>query len=185
MKKLIAAAILAAAAPLVSAADYTFDKVHTQILFSVSHMGFSNSNGAFVDFDGSFSFDEKDYSKSKVEVTIDTKSIDMNDATWNDHMMSEKWFNVAKFPTMMFKSKSVKKTGDKMFDVMGDLTLKGVTKSVTLKTKLNKVGTQMGKEKAGFSATATIDRTTFGMDTFAPMIGAEIPIRIEVEGVKK
>ena len=167
------------------AAEYNFDKVHTQITFTVSHLGFSTSTGSFVDFDGHFTFDESDFSKSSVEVTIDTNSIDFNDKTWNNHMKGEKWFFTKRYPKMMFKSTSVKKTGEKTMDVVGDLSLKGITKPVTLSVTFNKAGKQFGKEKAGFSATTIIDRTEFGMKRGAPAISAKIPVRIEVEGVKK
>ena len=167
------------------AAEYTFDKVHTQITFSASHLGFSTSTGAFVDFDGHFIFDENDFSQSSVEVVIKTKSIDLNDKTWNQHMQGEKWFFAKRYPTMTFKSTSVKKTGEKTMDVIGELTLKGVTKPATLNVTFNKAGKQFGKEKAGFSAVTTIDRTEFGMSRGVPGISAEIPVRIEVEGVKK
>lgn len=167
-----------------SAADYKFDKVHTQITFTVSHLGFSYSTGSFVDFDGSFSFDQNDFSTAKVNVTIDVNSIDMNDDTWNDHMTGPKWFNAEKFPTMEFVSKSVTKTGDKTMDVLGDLTIRGITKPATLAVTFNKAGQQFGKEKIGFSATTTINRTDFDITRAVPGIGVEIPVRIEVEGVK-
>ncbi|MBX2807908.1 MAG: YceI family protein [Cellvibrionaceae bacterium] len=185
MKTLLFTALLTLVAPLAMAADYAFDKVHTQILFSANHLGFSTSTGSFVEFDGSFYFDEADFGQSKVNVTIQTASIDLNDDTWNSHMKAEKWFDVKQFPTMTFVSKSVQKTGDKTMDVQGDLTLKGVTQPVTLAVTLNKVGEQFGKSKAGFSAVTVIDRTAFGMKTYVPAISAEIPIRIEVEGVKQ
>lgn len=168
----------------VNAADYKLDTVHTQIVFSISHHGFSNSKGAFTDFDGQFLFDEEDFGKSSVDVTIQTASLDMNDATWNEHLSGAKWFDVDQFPTIPFKSTSVEKTGDKTMNIVGDLTLKGVTKSATMNVVVNKVGSMMGKAKAGFSAAMTIDRTDWGMDTYAPAIGAEVTIRIEVEGIK-
>jgi polyisoprenoid-binding protein YceI len=179
------ATILVILSPAIFAADYAFDKVHTQITFTVSHLGFSQSTGSFVDFDGSFSFDENDFSKSSVEVTIKTKSIDFNDKKWNDHMKDKKWFDVKKYPTMVFKSTSVKKTGDKTMDVMGNLTLKGVTKPATLNVTFNKAGNAFGQDKVGFSAVTTIDRAEFGFKRGIPGIGGKIPVRIEVEGVKK
>lgn len=168
-----------------SAANYTLDTVHTQIMFSVSHHGFSDSRGAFTDFDGQFSFDEGDFSSSAVEVTIQTASLDLNDSTWNEHLSGEKWFDVEQFPTISFKSTSVEKTGDQAMKVVGDLTIKGVTKPAVMEVEVNKVGSMMGKEKAGFSATMKIDRTEWGMSTFAPAIGAEVKIRVEVEGFKQ
>ena len=184
MKRLLASALLLFSCS-VFAADYEFDKVHTQITFSVSHFGFSASTGSFVDFDGHFSFDENDFSQSSVEVTIKTSSIDFNDEKWNAHMRGEKWFNVNTFPTMVFKSVSVKKTGDKTMDVVGKLTLKGVTQSAILNVTFNKAGKSFGKEKVGFSAVTTIDRAEFGFKRGIPGLGGKIPVRIEVEGLKK
>lgn len=168
-----------------SAAKYKFDTVHSQILFSATHMGFSHSHGSFVDFDGTLEFDEKNIEKSKVSVTIQTDSINLNDDTWNSHMKDKKWFNVIKFPEMTFESTKVIPTGDKTFDLQGNLKLLGVSKPVTLNVTLNKVGPFFGKEKAGFSAIGTIKRTDFGMKAFVPNISDEIPIRIEVEAVKE
>lgn len=163
---------------------YKLDPVHTQIMFTVSHMGFSNTTGSFVTFDGTFDFNPDDMAASSTDVTIQTASIDMNDTTWNGQLSSDKWFNVEKFPTMTFKGNKITKTGEKTMDVTGNLTLLGVTKPVTLKVIFNKAGDMMGTDKAGFSASVTIDRTEFGMMTFAPAIGTNVEIRIEVEGAK-
>ncbi|WP_116367051.1 YceI family protein [Parahaliea mediterranea] len=170
---------------MASAADYAFDKAHTQILFRVSHLGFSTSTGFFTDFDGSFSYNPDAPETSSVTVTIPVDSLEMHDAEWNEHLRDEKWFNVAKYPDMTFKSTAVTKTGENTLEITGDLTLLGQTHPVTLKTVVNKVGDQMGTAKAGFSVSATIDRTAWGMTTYAPVVGADIDIMIEVEGVKQ
>ncbi len=187
MKKLIAtAALLAATSVPAFAADYVIDKDHTMVFFSVSHLGFSNSTGQFTDFDGKFSFDEANPEKSKVEVTIQTDSIDLaNNAKWNKHMKSDDFFKAEKYPTATFISKSVQETGDKTLSVSGDLTLLGKTKPVTLDVTFNKVGEAFGKQIAGFSATATIDRTEFGITNYAPAVSAEVLLRFEVEGNKR
>ena len=184
MKKLLAAALITAVAPFASAADYDFDKVHTQILFSVSHLGFSTSTGAFVEFDGDFSFDPDNIEAAKVNVEIETDSLDMNNETWDSHLSGDKWFNIKKYPKMTFKSTSVKKTGDKTMDITGDLTILGVTKPVTLNTTLNKIGKAFGKDRIGFDAIGTIDRSDFGMTHAIPGIPAEVTLRITVEGIK-
>ncbi len=170
---------------VVNAADYVFDTVHTQILFRVSHQGFSTSTGAFVDFKGGFTYDESHPEKSSVNVVIDVDSLDLNDDTWNEHVLGDKWFNVAEYPTMTFASTQVVPTGENTLDIIGDLTLLGYSKPVTLKAVVNKVGKQMGIPKAGFSATTSIDRTEWGMTTYAPLIGANVDIIIEVEGERK
>jgi polyisoprenoid-binding protein YceI len=185
MNRKIATLLLIMLSPLSQAADYLFDKVHTQILFKVSHMGFSHSTGAFVDFDGKFNFNKNDFSDSSVNVTIQVASLNLNDDTWNEHMLDKKWFDVNKYPTMEFTSTKVVPTGESTMDVIGQLTIKGVTKPATLQVTVNKVGVQMGKRKAGFSATTRIDRSQFGMDTYAGMIGTDIDIHIEAEGLKQ
>ncbi len=187
MKKLIAtAALLAATSVPAFSADYVIDKSHTMVFFSVSHLGFSNSTGQFTDFDGKFSFDEKNPEKSKVEVTIQTDSIDLaNNGKWNKHMKSDDFFKVEKYPTAVFKSSSVKKTGEKTMEVAGELTLLGKTKPVTLDVTFNKAGDVRGNQVAGFSATAEFDRTEFGLKTYAPAISETVKLRLEVEGATK
>lgn len=167
------------------AADtYKFDPVHTQIVFYANHLGFSNSSGRFHVADGSFQFDEKDWSKAQVNATININSLDMGDATWKEHLLGERFLDAAKFPTMTFKSSKVESAGDHQLKVHGDLTLHGVTKPVTLDTRVNKVGQHpmLRRAAAGFTATTRIKRSDFGMTNMLPMIGDEIDIRIEVEG---
>jgi polyisoprenoid-binding protein YceI len=183
MKHLLLVLLMVFGSPLF-AADYLFDKTHTQIFFNVDHLGFSTSTGAFTGFEGGFSFDPDNVEQASVEVIIQTSSIDLNDDKWNSHMRAAKWFDAEQFPTMTFKSTEVIKTGEKTIDMVGDFTLKGVTKPVILKVVLNKIGQQFGKDKIGFSATVTIDRLDFGMDANAKLIGTQIPISIAVEGIK-
>lgn len=185
MKTFILALLIFTTSSYSQAANYLFDKVHTQILFSVSHLGYSHSTAAFTDFDGSFNFNKRDYSQSEVNVSINVASVNFNDATWNEHMLDKKWFDAEQFPTMTFASTRVIPTGETTMDVVGDLTIKGVTLPVTLNVTVNKVGVQFGKRKAGFSARTTIDRTRFGLDTYSGMIGNTVDIRIEVEGFKQ
>lgn len=181
-----AAAVLMTAGAAFAQDKYKLDNPHTQIVFSVEHMGLSKSIGKFTDYDGEFAFDEKAPESSSVEVTIKTNSIDMSHDEWNEHLKGEKFLNVAQFPAMTFKSTSVKVTGDKTADVTGDLTLLGVTKPVVLKTTFNKAGPRpMGNDyAAGFSATTMIKRSDFGMTYGIPMVGDDIAIQIEVEGNK-
>ncbi len=166
---------------------YSFDKAHTQILFFVNHLGFSNSQGEFHDYDGYFTFDMVSPEKSYVEVAIKTASIDMDDEKWDAHMKNADFFNVEAFPEMTFKSTNIEVTGEKTADITGDLTLLGVTKPVVLKTTYNKSGAHpySGKFVSGFSATATIKRSEFGMVYGIPGVGDDVEIRIEVEGERQ
>jgi polyisoprenoid-binding protein YceI len=185
---LAATALLLASTPSVAASEqFEFDKAHTQIIFAVNHLGFSNSHGKFLDFDGGFTLDEDKPEKSSVNVTIKTASIDMDDQKWDDHLKNEDFFNVEKFPDMTFKSTKVELTGDKTAKVTGDLTLLGVTKPVTLDVTLNKTGVHPYSKKyvAGFSATGTLNRSEFGMTYGLPGVGDEVKLIIEVEGTGK
>ncbi len=166
---------------------YEYDKAHTQILFFVDHLGFSRSQGEFHDYDGYFHFNRNEPEKSKVEITIQTKSIDMDDEKWDDHMKNKDFFDVEKFPTMTFKSKSVQKTGDKTGKIVGDLTLLNVTKPVTLDVTFNKAAVHPFSQKyvAGFSAKTKIKRSDFGMKYGLPLIGDEVDVMIEVEGLRQ
>ncbi|MGH1377916.1 MAG: YceI family protein [Alphaproteobacteria bacterium] len=166
--------------------SYTFDKAHTQILFFVDHLGFSKSQGEFLDFDGSFNFDLKNPEKSNVDVTINTAGLDMDDEKWNAHMKNADFFDVEKFPTMTFKSTSIEVTGENTANITGDLTLLEVTKPVVLSVKHNKSGKHAfsGEYVSGFSATTTIKRSEFGMKYGLPMIGDDVEVRLEIEGVR-
>lgn len=165
------------------AQKYEFDKAHTQIVFFADHLGFSKSSGKFLDFDGSFIFDESAPETSSVEVAVKTDSINMDMERWDEHLKNADFFNVQEFPAMIFKSTSVKLTGEKTADITGDLTLLGQTHPVVLHTVFNKAGAHpmTGKPVVGFSATAMLDRTQWGMTYGTPMMSPEVEIRIEVE----
>lgn len=177
-------ATIEANAPQTVAERYVFDKAHTQILFFVNHLGFSMSQGEFLDFDGHFMYDEANPENSSIDVVIKTASIDMDDEKWDDHMKNEDFFDVEKFPEMTFKSTDIEVTGENTANITGDLTILGVTKPVTLAVTHNKTGIHpySKKKHAGFSATATIDRTQWGMNYGVPNVGEEVEIRLEVEG---
>ncbi|HRI77109.1 MAG TPA: YceI family protein [Alphaproteobacteria bacterium] len=194
MKSLISAAALAAALFITNAAPalaakpdaYTFDKVHTQIFFSVSHLSFSFSTGSFTGFDGGFSFSEEKPEQSSVEVTIDANSLSLHDDKWEEHVKSADFLNVAAHPSIKFKSSKVEKTGDNTGRITGDLTLLGVTQPVTLEVVFNKAAIHPYSKQfvAGFSATGSLNRSAFGMDYGLPGIGDEVNISIEVEGIR-
>jgi polyisoprenoid-binding protein YceI len=168
------------------AADYVFDKAHTQILFFVDHLGFSKSQGEFHDYDGGFRFDPEQWADAEAQISIRTASIDMDDYAWDKHMKSEDFFNVNTYPTMDFQSTKVAKTGESTYRLQGDLTLIGVTKPVSLDVVFNKAGVHPLNKRhvAGFTATGTIKRSDFGMDYALPMVGDEVELRLEVEGYR-
>lgn len=179
--------VMAAAPARAEIEHYKFDKVHTQIIFAVNHLGFSNSHGKFLDFDGFFDFDRSEPEKSKVEITIQTDSIDMDDKKWDEHMKNENFFNVEKYPTMIFKSTAIKVTGKNTAEITGNLTILETTKPVTLDVIFNKAGKHMFNQKyvAGFSATTSLKRSDYDMKYGLPMIGDDVSIMIEVEGIRQ
>lgn len=173
------------AAPLVRASDFRFDPVHTQIFFSVSHVDYTHSTGMLHVKNGFFSFDDDDWSKAKVDVTIDINSLDMGNAPWSDKLRSA-FFDSGTYPTAHYVSKSVEKTGDKTGVVHGTLTLLGRTQPVDLKLTFNRAGADGYTLHyiAGFSATAAFKRSAFGMTRSDKDIGDDIAVRIEVEGIR-
>ena len=166
---------------------YSFDKAHTQILFFVNHLGFSNSQGEFHEYDGHFLFNRAEPAKSSVDVTIQTASIDMDDEKWDAHMKNADFFDVENFPTMSFKSTGIEVTGENSANITGDLTILETTKPVTLAVVHNKSGVHPfnGKFVAGLSGTTTIKRSDFGMNFGIPGVADEVQIRLEVEGFRE
>lgn len=162
---------------------FELDKPHTQIIFSVNHLGFSTSYGKFVDYAGEINLDQQEPKNSNVDVTIQTASLDMGDEKWDTHLKSADFFDVEKYPTMTFKSTNVDVTGDKTANVTGDLTLHGVTKPVTLAVTYNGTGKHpmMDRQETGFEATGKIKRSDFGMGYGIPAVGDDVNIIISVE----
>ncbi len=164
---------------------YRFDTVHTQILFFVSHLGFSNSQGEFLKFNGELVFNENRFSDTRVMVTIDTESLDMDDKKWNARLKGRKYFDVDNYPKIRFISTRIEPTGPKSANVHGDLTMLGVTRPVVLSMGFNRAGIHPLSQKyvAGFSGNSVIKRSEFGMTSDLKWVGDEVHIRLEVEGV--
>lgn len=185
---LIAAAVFISTAAYAKGTEkYIYDPAHTQILFSVNHLGFSYPHGRFDKFNGGFTFDLAHPEKSKVDITVDANSIDMASEDWDRMMKGDNFFNVKKFPAMTFKSTKVETTGKNTGKVTGDLTILGVTKPVTLNVTYNKSGIHPYNKNyvAGFPATGKINRSDFGMTWGLPGIGEEVSLDIQVEGIRQ
>lgn len=170
-----------------SAADYKIDKQgqHAFVQFRIQHLGYSWLYGTFKDFDGSFTFDEGDPSKDKVNVTINTNSVDTNHAERDKHLRSGEFLNVAKFPQATFVSTGVKKDGDEL-DITGNLTLNGVTKPVTLEAKkLGEGKDPWGGYRAGFEAETKIALKDFNITTDLGPASQDVHLMISVEGIRQ
>lgn len=182
---LVAATILAST-PALAAEEWQFDHAHTMIGFTVDHLGYSTTYGAFTDFDGTILLDQDDPSNSSVSVTIAAASVDTRYADRDAHLTAADFFDVENNPSIMFESTSVNVTGDNTAEVTGDLTMLGTTNPVTLDVTLNQLGPNpfMETPTAGFSATATLNRSDWGMDFGVPVIGDEIAVIIETEVIQ-
>ncbi|MEX6211862.1 YceI family protein [Providencia huaxiensis] len=168
------------------AETYQFDKQgqHAFIEFRIQHLGYSWVYGSFKDFDGNFTYDAKDPSKDKVEVTIKTGSIDTNHAERDKHLRSADFLNAAKFPEAKFVSTEVKKDGE-TYKITGDFTLNGVTKPITLDAKLMGEGKDpWGGYRAGFEAQGNIKLKEFNIKSDLEPKSQEAQLLISVEGVQ-
>jgi polyisoprenoid-binding protein YceI len=196
MKRIIASisTIIALALPTFAfASTWTIDQDHSNIGFKVKHLMISNVKGNFDKHSGTVEINDKDITKSKVEVSIDTNSINTNVQKRDEHLRSADFFDVTKYPAMTFVSKKVAKAGKDKLKVTGDLTLHGITKEVVLDvegpTKESK--DPWGNIRKGATATTKINRKDFGLawnkalETGGVVVGDEILITLEIEMIKK
>jgi polyisoprenoid-binding protein YceI len=177
---LLGAAMSAQAAPV----TYKLDPGHTMVLFSWSHFGFSNPVADIGLGDGTLVFDQQNPSKSSVEVTLPLSNLDTHVPALDKHLKEPDFFDADKFPTITFKSTSVQSLGGKHYKIVGDLTVHGVTKPVTLNATLNGVGTHpmTGAQAIGFNASGTLKRSDFGLGAYVPKVSDEIQLTITTEG---
>lgn len=177
-----------AALPAKAADLYAFDVegAHIYAGFQINHLGFSTMHGRFDKFNGSIEHDPANPAQSKVSVVIDAGSINTNHTKRDGHLKSPDFFNTAEFPEITFVSTKVDAGADGKAKVTGDLTILGVTKSVTLDAKLINVGPHPFNKKpiAAWSARGTIKRSDFGIKYGLPVIGDEVTLLLDVEAYK-
>lgn len=176
---LIGASVTAQAAPV----TYKMDPAHTNVLFSWNHFGFSNPTAAVGLGDGTIVFDDKNPTKSSVDVTLPLADLDTHVTKLDEHLKKPDFFDADKYPTITFKSNKVEAAGGNKYKVTGDLTVHGVTKPVVLDATLNKSGEHpmMKVQTVGFDATATLKRSDFGVGAYVPNVSDEIQVRITTE----
>ena len=170
------------------AADYAIDKEgqHAFINFKTGHMGFSMLHGRFNDFDGSFSWDAENPEDSKVEVTINTASVDSNHAERDKHLRTGDFLNVDKHPQATFKSTSVEVTGDNTALVTGDFTFNGVTKPVVIDAVFIGEGEDpWGGYRAGFEGTTSFKLASYDVSMDLGPASAVVELDLTIEGVRK
>jgi polyisoprenoid-binding protein YceI len=170
---------------------YALDPSHSQVGFAVRHVMVAKTRGQFSDFAGTIEIAENPL-ESSVAVTIQTASIDTRDEQRDGHLRSGDFFEVEAWPTITYQSRSVRQTGEGEYIVDGDLTVKGVTRSVPLQlTFEGGAADPWGGVRVGFSAKAELDREAFGLtwnqalETGGVLVGKKVSIEIEAEAVKQ
>ena len=180
----LSALLLTGASALAQSTSWTIDKNHSQVDFAIKHAMVSTVRGSLGGVNGTVVWDDKDPTKSSVEATITSATVTTNNEARDKHLKTPDFFDVEKFPTLTFKSTSVKSVGGKL-QVTGDLTLTGITKSVTLTVDgpTAPVKGQGGKLVTGFSATGTLKRSDFNFGAkFGPTaLGDDVQFTIDVE----
>jgi polyisoprenoid-binding protein YceI len=164
----------------VQAGSFAVDTNHTQIGFTLSHMGFSNFTGRLSETTGTLTLADGDHSASKLSVTVPAKTFSTSIAKLDGELTSADWFDAAKFPTITFTSTKVTPTGPDSATITGDLTLHGVTKPVTLTAHFVGAGANPLSKKytVGFDATGTVKRSDFGVTKYVPLIGDEVELSL-------
>lgn len=174
--------LLLASGAAQAAETYTLDSSHTNVVWRISHFGFSHPDGKITKVEGTLVLDQAAPEKSKVTVKFSPANLLTGVEKLDEHLKSPDFFDAGKFPDASYVSDQVSMTGKDTAKVSGILTLHGVSKPVVLDVKLNKIDkNMMGKMTAGFSATTTLKRSDFGITKYLPNLGDEVDITIESE----
>jgi len=167
----------------VPSGEYGLDKSHGYITFTYSHMGYSTPHVGFDSFEVDLSLDNENIANSTVNVTIDATSVNSRVENFNGHLNGANFFDTANHPTITFVSTSIESKGEDMYDVTGDLTIKGVTKAVTLDAKVLKAANHPMRKTPtiGLTAETKVSRSEWGLSRAVPNVGDEVSIFISVE----
>ena len=186
LKTAVTASVLSlalATAALAAPTTYHSEPNHTFVRFAYNHMGFSTQESRFNSTTGTVTYDPAAKTAS-IDMLINTKSVDTGSDLFNGHIQGPDYLDTAQFSTATFKSTSVKFDGDTPVSIEGNLTVKGVTKPVTLKVTSFKHGlNMMKKDSIGADATGTIKRSDFNMSKAVPMVGDEVTLEIAIEAM--
>lgn len=179
----------------ISAAAQTtwkFDQAHTEVGFEVTHLVITDVDGKFKDYEGTVTSKGDDFSNADVSFMVDINSIDTENEKRDAHLKSDDFFNAEKYPQMVFKSTSMKKTGKNTYKLLGDLTIRGTTKPVELAVVHNgTVKDPWGNTKAGFKITGALNRFDYGLkwnkmtEMGGAVVGKEVRLEIDVQLVQQ
>lgn len=180
-------AALAPAAGRAAEATYAIDPVHTRVMFAVSHAGFSNALGTFSGSTGTLVFDPDDWKTARVDVEVPLKRLDLGDAKWNAAVLARNFLDADAHPVAHFVSTRIEPIDATHATVVGNLTLRGVTREVRLDAtfhQLKRHPLPPFRRTAGFSATTTFSRKLFTMTAWPSVVGDEVELRIEAEATR-
>jgi len=172
--------------------SYNIDTAHSEIAFVARHMMFAKVRGQFKSWTAALSYDPRDLSKTGVQVDIDTASIDTREAQRDGHLRSDDFFNAEKFPKMTFRSKRIEGAGEKKYKLVGDLTIRDVTREMSLDVEQTGGGKDpWGNQRLGFSAKGAINRSDWGLkwnqalDAGGVLLGEKVEIEVEAQVIEK
>ncbi len=184
MKTIIISALILAATVFANAqtSQWGYDDTHAKVGFSISHFGISETEGKFTKFSGTVLSDKPDFSDAKIEIAIDVNSINTEAPQRDAHLKSADFFDVAKFPSIVFKSKKLTPAGKNKYKLTGDITMHGVTKEIVLDVIYKGTVVDPYKNtKAGFKLSGTLNRNDFGLSWNGKLASGEILVGNEVE----
>jgi len=171
--------------------NWKFDKAHTQIKFTVKHLVISEVTGNFKKFDGTVTTTGDDFSTAKIDFTAETSSIFTDNEKRDNHLKSDDFFNADKYPSLKFVGKSMKKVDKDKYKLTGDLTIRDVTKSVTLDVVYNGMVTAWGTTRVGFNLTGIVNRFDYNLkwntliETGGAVVSKDVTITCDVELIKE
>jgi polyisoprenoid-binding protein YceI len=171
---------------------WTIDPTHSEIGFKVKHMMFTNVSGEFTSYDATITTEDDDFTKSSIEFSADINSINTNNTDRDNHLKSADFFDAEKFPKLTFKSSSLTKVDDDNYELEGELSLHGVTKTVKLPAEVSgQLKDPWGNTKAGINVYGKLNRKDFGLnwnsalETGGVLVGEEVKLNIELQFVKQ
>jgi len=192
LKILFSIFVIAAFTKINAQTEWQFDNTHTSIGFSVTHMVITDVEGTFNDYSGSVVTDGDNFETAKINFSAKIGSIDTENTDRDNHLKSPDFFDAEKHPELTFVGKSMKKVSDNKYKLIGDITIKGVTKEIELDAKFNGiVQGPWGNTRAGFKLTGELDRFDFGLqwskvlETGGLVVGKEVELEINIQLIKK
>jgi polyisoprenoid-binding protein YceI len=182
MKKFILSVAAALVSTLTFAQDWVLDKSHANVGFSIVHLKISEVDGSFGKFDAKMTSSKEDFTDAVFEFTAEASSINTGNERRDGHLRSDDYFAAEKFPTLSFKSTSVKKVSGNNYQIVGNLTMRGVTKPLTLNATIRgPIEGRQGKKIVGIKATGTVNRVEFGVGKSGAAVDDEVEIKVSGE----